>query len=62
MGQYNSPCYQCENRFLGCHQYCEEYWDWRKLMKTIGDDRKAKNEVTYALNDMHKTRIKKTKR
>ena len=28
--QMNAPCKDCPERYLGCHQNCEKYQDYRK--------------------------------
>lgn len=28
MGRELSPCFECEERFLGCHSKCERYSTW----------------------------------
>lgn len=35
MNSYDSPCKNCEERRLGCHDCCERYNDWKKLKKEV---------------------------
>ena len=38
-----APCYNCEKRYLGCHDYCNEYQEFNKkhnrliVMEAIAD-------------------------
>ena len=47
-----TPCKDCEVRFVGCHQYCEEYEEWRKMNSAAKKHRQNEAEVTTALYDM----------
>lgn len=46
--KYQSPCKDCEKRYLGCHDHCEEYKkfkeDWDACRTTIRKERKLNND------------------
>lgn len=40
-----SPCYKCEDRFVGCHDKCEKYQVWS------GEMREAKQNYAIAIDE-----------
>lgn len=34
-----SPCYQCPDRFVGCHASCEKYGAWAAECERIRNER-----------------------
>lgn len=48
-----SPCYKCEERFLGCHSICESYRDFQKFCDTISEKRRNDTKEFYNELDYH---------
>lgn len=42
-----SPCYECEDRVLGCHSSCEKYADFRKIWDNISKNRAVSTKEHY---------------
>ena len=54
----NAPCYNCDERYIGCHDSCEKY---REYKSKVGDINQEKRECNDFL--IYKKRvICKTKR
>lgn len=51
MSRIKSPCYKCEQRYVGCHSYCEAYKNYRKenaQIRSVIKSAKARNaDITY---------------
>lgn len=47
----NNPCYECEDRAVGCHATCEKYINWRKeydkLKKVYKKQKKQRTDGYY---------------
>lgn len=56
-----SPCKECENRFVGCHQYCEEYNDWKRISEKVKRQQNKQRATEYMLNEVRRKSIKKAK-
>lgn len=37
-------CYKCQERILGCHDYCEKYKDFRKVIDKANKKRRIDND------------------
>lgn len=62
---YISCCYQCEERYIGCHAKCERYQKAReeldKLNKEIKETKKKQNTYIPGPNKRGADKFKKTK-
>ena len=50
MKKPKAPCYQCEERHIGCHSTCERYKDYAGL---IADNREERREFAERETNSH---------
>jgi len=43
----NSPCYNCEKRITGCHNYCNEYQEFRLNRNNLLKEQRKRNYLKY---------------
>lgn len=39
------PCYKCENRYLGCHDYCDKYQEFRQNRNNFLNEQRKRNKI-----------------
>lgn len=39
----NSPCMECKDRCLGCHQVCRSYKEWAVQMKELNHKKRMES-------------------
>ena len=54
-----TPCKDCETRFVGCHQYCDDYQEWHKMRSAANKQKAKETEVNSALNGMKESLVRK---
>ncbi len=42
-----SPCYNCEKRYLGCHDYCNKYQEFRLNRNHLLKEQTKRNYLKY---------------
>ncbi len=42
-----SPCYNCEKRYLGCHDYCNKYQEFRLNRNLLLEKQRKRNYLKY---------------
>ncbi len=57
-----SPCFNCEERELGCHATCPKYAKYRHVCEVIKHRKAAVNEEREFYLDVHRKHYPKTKR
>ena len=40
-----NPCKDCEVRFVGCHSYCDDYKEWKRVFDHEKKQRKKEQEA-----------------
>ena len=43
----SAPCFQCNERYFGCHGKCEKYLSFRKERDRQNDERTKRLEILY---------------
>lgn len=56
-----NPCKECTERFVGCHSYCDDYKEWRRVFEHEKKQRKKEHEaesaqVEIAIRGYHKNK------
>ena len=46
-----NPCKECTSRFVGCHSYCDDYKEWRKVFEHESKQRKKERDADQAYMD-----------
>ena len=41
------PCYNCEKRYLGCHDYCNNYQEFRLNRSHLLKEQRKRNYLKY---------------
>lgn len=41
------PCYNCEKRYLGCHDYCNKYQEFRLNRNHLLEEQRKRNNLKY---------------
>ena len=41
------PCYNCEKRYLGCHDYCNKYQEFRQNRNHLLKEQRKRNYLKY---------------
>lgn len=41
------PCYDCEKRYLGCHDYCNKYQEFRQNRNQLLEEQRKRNYLEY---------------
>lgn len=41
------PCYNCEKRYLGCHDYCNKYQEYRLNRNLFLEEQRKRNYLKY---------------
>jgi len=41
------PCYNCEKRYLGCHDYCDKYQEFRQNRNKLLNEQRKRNYLKY---------------
>ena len=41
------PCYNCEKRYLGCHDYCNKYQEFRQNRSHLLKEQRKRNYLKY---------------
>ena len=41
------PCYDCEKRYLGCHEYCNKYQEFRQNRNHLLKEQRKRNYLKY---------------
>lgn len=41
------PCYNCEKRYLGCHDYCNKYQEFRQNRNQLLEEQRKRNDLKY---------------
>ena len=59
MSKNDSPCYQCSERYSGCHGKCEKYSKWRE--HHILEQRKIRSAIE-AENAFHSYNVESGER
>lgn len=54
-----APCYNCEKRYLGCHDYCNEYQEFNTNRKAFLKMRMKQNKEKYDYLDYKYNAIKR---
>lgn len=39
------PCYDCEKRYLGCHDYCNKYQEFRQNRNKLLNEQRKRNKI-----------------
>ena len=47
----NAPCYNCQNRQIGCHNKCQNYLDYQAENNAVRDKRREEQEKAHMLSD-----------
>ena len=42
-----SPCYNCEERVIGCHDYCNKYQEFRLNRNRFLEEQRKRNKIEY---------------
>lgn len=59
----NTPCKDCEARFVGCHSYCDDYREWKKIIDYERKQRKKEREAEgIYIDTIHKAYEKNKRR
>lgn len=53
MTNAKSPCYNCQNRKIGCHGKCQSYLEYQAKNNAINIKRMEEHEKTYMINDCY---------
>ena len=40
-----SPCKDCHDRYLGCHDKCHGYADWKSKLEKVNEERRKYNQM-----------------
>ena len=57
-----TPCFDCTERFVGCHSKCDKYAEWQKNHQKRKDEvRKSKNEISRVM-EFKVDQVTKTKK
>lgn len=54
-----TPCYECQKRYLGCHDYCESYQEFNMERKEFLEMRRKENEEKYEFREYKRKAIKR---
>lgn len=41
------PCYNCEKRYLGCHDSCDKYQEFRENRNHLLNEQRKRNYLKY---------------
>lgn len=41
------PCYKCEKRYLGCHDRCSKYQEFRQNRNKFLKEQRKRNDLKY---------------
>lgn len=56
----NNPCYQCQDRHVGCHSSCERYTSWKtEHEQQNAEKRKNADSITYELRSSLQQKYKR---
>ena len=56
----HSPCYRCTERFPACHDSCEQYKEWAKLVREIRKTKREDNEnIRVSIESIYRFKRKK---
>lgn len=47
------PCYNCQNRRVGCHGKCKEYLEYQAKNNAINIKRMEEHEKAHIINDCY---------
>ena len=47
-----APCKNCEERFVGCHDFCDSYQEWAKAARSEREALNKDNRMTHAVNNI----------
>jgi hypothetical protein len=39
------PCYNCEKRYLGCHDYCDKYQEFRQNRNKLLNEQRKRTKI-----------------
>lgn len=48
------PCYKCDDRYPGCHGYCEKYLEYRKKLDEVNEKARLDNEMRNSIIETRK--------
>lgn len=51
-----TPCKDCQKRYIGCHDICEKYQTWHKRRQEYLEARHAQNRENNAIFESHRNR------
>ena len=57
----NAPCLECDKRYLGCHDSCEKYKEFRQAVEDFRRMRQKSRDITHALQQSAIRRCKSRK-
>lgn len=55
-----APCYNCDNREIGCHSKCKQYIEFTELQSEIRKQRYKDNDISAHLKRQRNDAIRKT--
>ena len=56
------PCYQCDERILGCHSECDLYLTYRRALDKYNAQLRSDQEKEILINDFQIKQITKIKK
>lgn len=42
-----APCFNCQERYLGCHDYCDKYQEFRQNRNKLLNEQRKRNDLKY---------------
>ena len=40
-----APCFNCQERYLGCHDYCDKYQEFRQNRNKLLNEQRKRNKT-----------------
>ena len=56
------PCYDCEKRYLGCHDYCDKYQEFRLNRDRLLEEQRKRNYLEYDYYNYVRDAVKRMSR
>lgn len=53
------PCYNCEKRYLACHDYCDKYQEFRLNRNRLLEEQRKRNYLEYDYYNYKRDAIKR---
>lgn len=53
MVNIKSPCYNCQNRQIGCHGKCQSYLAYQAKNNAVNAKRREEQEKAHMINDCY---------